>query len=221
MLIGEDMLLMALDVESGRMLPGLDQVNSATFLAACLVAELAVQKQIGWTPQGVHVVDELPNFHPLIDTALKAIKSHGVQPTAEMIKLTRRATKPIVEQHFESLVARGLLHEPSLRRFWLFGPRRYPVRSMRARSEALGHLREAAIGERTSMRSVALLMLANSIGVSQKLLEEAEGNEATARASSLSDEVRADLAAATDWDENASAIAMLVSISEQLPQLLR
>ncbi len=221
MLIGEDLLLMSLDVESGLPLPGLAVVQAPMFLSACLLAELAVQKQVGWTPQGVHVVDDLPNFHPLIDETLRAIKARGVQPTGAMISTTRYGVSRVVARHFDSLVDRGLLHPGSSKRYWLFGARRYPVRSTRARNEALAHLRDAAIGERTSMRSVALLMLANSIRATERLLEEAEVNEAQARASTLSEEIRADLPAAADWDESASAIAMLVSISEQLPALLR
>jgi hypothetical protein len=220
MLIGEDLLLMCLQVESGLPFAGLEKVPSPTFLSACLLAELAVQKQIGWTPRGVHVVDDLPNFHPLIDETLRAIKPRGLQPTPAMIAATRSGVAQVVQRHFASLVDRGLLHPGSSKRYWLFGQRRFPVRSTRARNEALAHLREAAIGERTSMRSVAMLMLANSIGATDRLLEEAEHNEAQARATSLSEEIRAELPSAADWDDNASAIAMLVSISESLPRML-
>jgi hypothetical protein len=139
---------------------------------------------------------------------------------AEAIRLIAGELNDLKERHFASLISRGLLHEGGRRRFLIAGSRRYPVRSTRARNEALAHLREAAIGASHHMRSLALLLLADGVAATMKLLSEDEANEASARATALVREVREDLPMNRDWTDTQSAIALAAGIAESLPHVL-
>lgn len=220
MLLGEDLLLVSLDIASGLPLDGLEPISRPRFLAACLLAELAVQKQVGWTPDGIRIFDDLPSYHTLVGEALGVIQQHPIANPAEAIRTIASAIRDIKERHFTSLISRGLLHEGGRRRFLIVGARRYPVRSTRARNEALEHLRESAVGTSNSMRSIALLLLADGIAATLRLLSEQEANEAGARASALLREVKEDLPSTRDWSATQSAIALLVGIAEALPHVL-
>lgn len=219
-LLGEDLILVSLDVASGLPLDGLEKAHRPRYLAACLLAELAVQRQVGWTPDGIRIFDDLPSYHALVGEALQVLRAHPAANPAEAIRLIGSEIRDLQERHYTSLISRGLLHEGGRKRFWLAGARRYPVRSTRARNEALEHLREAAIGTSNSMRSIAMLLLADGIAATLRLLPEHEANEAGARTTALLREVKEDLPLTREWSATQSAIALLVGIAESLPHVL-
>ncbi|MGE4071463.1 MAG: GPP34 family phosphoprotein [Lysobacterales bacterium] len=220
MLLGEDFLLLSLDVGSGLPLPGLAVLQRPAFLAACLLAELAVQKQVGWNPDGVQIFDELPSYHALISQALDALRRTPAANPADAIRTIGRELGDLRSQLLDSLISRGLLHEGGRRRYWLFGQRRYPVRSTRARNEAMEHLMEATTGRSASMRSTALLLLADATAANGHLLTAVQANEASARATALIQEVRHYLPEVREWSDTHSAIALLTGIAEALPHVM-
>jgi hypothetical protein len=219
-LIGEDLLLMSLEVSTGRPIGRLGAIQRPRFLSACLLAELAVQKQIGWTPDGVSIFDDLPSFHALIGEALGVVRHGNIANPAAGIRAVSREIRDLRDRHLTSLVDRGLLHEGGRKRYFIVGPRCYPVRSTRARNEAIEHLREAAVGTSNSMRSLAMLLLADSVAATLHLLSESEANEASSRASALIRDVKEELPQTLDWSPTHSAISMLVGIVEALPHVL-
>lgn len=220
MLLGEDLLLLSLDVDSGLPLPGLELLQRPQFLAACLLAELAVHKQAGWNPDGIQIFDELPSYHPLLGEALEAIRRTPAANPADAVRAIGRDISDLRPRHLDSLIDRGLLHAGGRRRYWLLGERCYPVRSTRARNEAIDHLIEATTGRSNSMRSTALLLLCDATAVSSHLLAREAANEASARASALIEEVRHHLPEIRQWNETQSAIALLSGIAEALPHVI-
>jgi hypothetical protein len=219
-LLGEDFLLLSLDVSSGLPLPGLAVLQRPPFLAACLLAELAVQKQVGWNPDGVQIFDELPSYHALISHSLDALRRTPAANPADAIRTIGRELRDLRLQLLDSLITRGLLHEGGRRRYWLIGQRCYPVRSTRARNEAMDHLMEATTGRSASMRSTALLLLSDATAANGHLLSSAQANEASARATALILEVRHHLPEVREWSDTHSAIALLTGIAEALPHVL-
>lgn len=220
MLLGEDFLLLSLDVDSGLPLPGLTVLQHPAFLASCLLAELAVRKQVGWNPDGVQIFDELPSYHALISQALDALRRTPAANPADAIRTVGRELGDLRRHLLDSLISRGLLHEGGRRRYWLFGQRSYPVRSTRARIEAMEHLMEATTGRSASMRSTALLLLSDATAANGHLLTAVQANEGSARATALIQEVRHHLPEVREWSDTHSAIALLTGIAEALPHVL-
>lgn len=70
------------------------------------------------------------------------------------------------------------------------------------------------------MRSIAMLLLADGIAATLRLLPENEANEAGARTTALLREVKEDLPLTREWTATQSAIALLVGIAESLPHVL-
>lgn len=220
MLLGEDLLLLSLDVSSGLPAPGLEVLQRPLFLAACLLAELAMQKQVGWNPDGIQIFDKMPNYHPLISEALEALRRTPAANPADAIRAIGDAIGHLHQRHIDSLIDRGLLHQGGRRRYWLFGRRGYPVRSTRARNEAIDHLQEATSGRSYSMRSTALLLLSDATAVNIHMQSAVQANEASTRAAALIQEVRQHLPEARQWSQTHSAIALLTGIAEALPHVI-
>jgi len=219
-LLGEELLLMSLDVVSGIPAPGLEVIHREAFLSACLLAELAVQKQVGLTPDGVRLLDKLPDYHTLLSEAVLALKRSPTANPADAIRRISHALPDLRDRHLDSLVSRDLLHEAGRRRFLIAGARSYPVRSTRARNEAFAHLAEAAAGRCNSMRGMAMLLLADAVAATLRLLPETEANAAGIRAAALARETREALPANRDWTTTQSASALIVGVAEALPHLV-
>jgi hypothetical protein len=220
MLLGEDLLLLSLDVDSGLPLEGLEVLQRSQFLAACLLAELAIQKQVGWNPDGIGIFDELPSYHLLVSEALAAVRGQDCANPADAIRRIGSSVRDLRQRHFDSLISRGLLHPGGRRKYLIAGAKRYPVRSTRARNEAFAHLAEAAVGNSRSMRSMALLLLCDATAASLRLLPEAVANESSARAATLIRDIQEDLPKAREWSDTHSAIALLTGIAQALPHVI-
>mgnify|MGYP002777192462 CR=1 FL=1 len=215
MLIAEDFLLMALDVDSGRTRPGLGMLRQQRFAAACLLAELAVQKQAGVRNDRVHLYEAMPTYHPLLSEALASLRERAVLAVGDAIAHLARQLGDIEPRLIESLIARGVLHEGGRRRFLLFGERGYPVRSTQARNEALANALQAASGDTHHMRAIALLLLADGSGSLPLLVDEQAANEGKARAHAFTEEVREvrEHSPSTDlFDVHLASMSLLASI---------
>ena len=70
------------------------------------------------------------------------------------------------------------------------------------------------------LAGIALLLLADGIAATLRLLPEHEANEAGARTTALLREVKEDLPLTREWTATQSAIALLVGIAESLPHVL-
>jgi Golgi phosphoprotein 3 (GPP34) len=221
MLIAEEMVMLALDVKSGAAVHALRYLHGSRFLVAAVLIELAVQTRIGLRDNKVFVVDAMPSRHPMLTQTLQWVRKHDAMlDPLSMISGVLRSNRRIRRLLLEGLVRRDFLHS-ARRTIPFFGALRYPVRSTRAQNECLKNLRDAAVGERTDLRSIALLLLASNSGVLEQLLTAEETAEALSRQSLLREEINQELESNPELMEEQYSIALMIAMADAVGLALR
>lgn len=178
MLLAELFLLSALDPLHGTVRPNRAMSHQPSFLATALLMELAVCRELKRSAGGLMLDHDLPSFHILVDQARAALKrSQRALPPAEAVDLTRHELPNLRENMLEGLAERGILHAGGRRRYWLFGPRRYPLRSKQASDECVQLLEKTASGKDNSLRANAAAILATGSGLATIMLHASESNQ--------------------------------------------
>lgn len=221
MLLAEHLSLIALEPAGGLARPGCAVALSKTLVSAALLTELAVQTRLGLSGGRVVVLDELPSRHLLLTETLHAIRrANGRLSCSEAIRYIGRQVPGLPWEVLEGLVRRDILHTVE-RRWWIFGERRYRVRSLQAQNEALEALHEAAVGRRNSLESVAMLALALGSGMVRALLTAEEHAEAEARMHLLLGEIEQELVTNTELLDTHYSIALMTGIRTAVSALLQ
>jgi hypothetical protein len=166
MLIVEDVLLMALDPESGRATWPNRRCDAGRLAAAALLLDLLLAD---YAPSAASDDAHAP-VHPLLRTAARALR--GRDPAAvetSLMRLARALPRP-VERVLDGLSRRDIVHHFVRRRRLLLREHYYPLRSMQARNQAHARLYDAAFNA-TDRRGLAFLMLMDACGLLPRLVE--------------------------------------------------
>lgn len=221
MLLAEHLCLIALEPASGWPRPGCAAALTRPIMSAALLTELAVQTRLGLRQGKVIVLDELPSRHLLLTETLHAMRdANGKLDPAQAIRYIGRQLRGLPWEVPEGLVRRDILHVGE-RRWWLWGRRRYRVRSLQAQNEALEALHEAAVGRRNSLEAVAMLALALGVGLAQALLTPQEHAEAGERMTLLLSEIEQELASNAELIDTHYSIALMTGLGAALRALLQ
>ncbi len=215
MLLAELFLLSALDPMHGSVRPNCAASHQPRFIATALLMELAVCRELKHSRGKLLLDHDLPSFHILVDQARAALKrAQRALTPAEAIVLTLHNVPHLRSTMLNGLAGRGVLHGDGRRRYWLFGPRRYPLRSKQASNECLQLLENAARGSDTSLRANAAAILAISSGLATNLLKAADANLLRLRVKSL----RKAQGHEPDKDHaaDAEAVAVMFALGNQL-----
>ncbi len=212
MLLAELFLLSALDPMHGDVRVNQAASHRPRFIATALLMELAVCRELKRS-QGMLLLDhDLPSFHLLVDQAREALKraQRALTPN-DAIELTLAEVPHLRSTMLDGLAERGVLRNDGRRRYWLFGPKRYPLRSKQASNECMQLLETAAQGEDNSLRAIAAAVLASKSGLSTTLLRAADDKALHELVKNLRDfQPDADRAA------DAEAIAVMLALGNQL-----
>ncbi len=160
MIIAEHLVLLALDPEAGSLAPRVRREALERGARACLLCDLAISRRIGRRGRGIARLDDLPDYHPLLESAARSLPAREVS-FVEALAGVGSALGSVLPRLIDSLLARDVLVQQ--RRGLL--RRRYPVRSMRALHEVHHRLQELNVAPQPQAPSIALAMVADSCGV--------------------------------------------------------
>ena len=185
MLIAEQLMLLLLDPERGE----LDVRHQATdpdrLAAAALLLDLAEQRNLGHRNGHVAFHRRFPTGHPMLTVAGDALAGAGPGlPLGAALDLIETRARPVSRFLLEGLHRRDLLHRLRRPAWWPWAKWMYPLRSARARNEALEMLRNGA--QRAPLREQGLLLLVDSAGRLASFLDAAAHTRATATLLGLS-----------------------------------
>lgn len=162
MILAEQLMLVALEPESGRFARGISKERLKLGAAACILAELALHKRLARAVEGMALSDDMPDFHPVLSEATALLARVGRPfPAREGITRIASGISGLVSRLLRSLSARDILHEH--REAFFF--HRYPVRSMQWMREAFAHLHAVETGDHPAPAHVALAAMADACGV--------------------------------------------------------
>ncbi len=138
--IGEEILLLMLDYDAGRMNRKLPVYALGNAISGALLMDLAFGNRIDTDPEALFVVNPAPLGEPVQDSVLARIAADGEQRTTDhWVQLFADDYETLQPQLLDCLVARGILLRGPYDRLWVRGAHRYvtedgrPLRDVRQR----------------------------------------------------------------------------------------
>lgn len=177
MLLAESLLLLALDPLTGRFKR--ERAGDQTVLTAALLLELAALRELVLQDGKLQLLQALPSYHLLVEDVHQRLRQRPSASPEDTLR--RRATAPsgLAQHLLQGLADRDVLHRDGRRRYRLFGPRDYPVRSMQAQRDAHALIERGLTGTSFELKPVAALVLLRRSGLAGLLalpVEEAIGS---------------------------------------------
>lgn len=175
----EEILLLALDDETGKLRPMPDRALDFT-LAGAALAELALREQIRTAEERIEVLDATLTSRPGLDQVLSILGPEGsVHSLPEMLHRLAAEQPRRVPEILQRLVDRNLLKKVEERFLWVFPARRYPSVDGREEEEVLARLRRIVLeGAPASKRDCVLLTLVEACQLTRLIFSEDERPQA-------------------------------------------
>lgn len=178
-LIAEQLMLLSLDPTSGRFEASRSHLDIDSLAAAALLLDLMENRRLRFNAGFVAIETHLPVSHMQLTAASQALGGHTLRVDAAIDLLVSRLPS-IATQLLESLVRRDLLHR--VRGSWWPGSgKRYPMRSLQARNEAVARVAAAARATTPNLRGTGMLLLVEVAGRLPSIIDGATHEAATAR----------------------------------------
>jgi hypothetical protein len=144
MILAEELVLLSLDSDRGRIANGIAKRALLRGAAGAILAEMVLRKRINAVPGGLTLADSLPDFHPLLSEAGRLLaRERGAIPEAVAIQRVAHGISGLLRRLLRSLVARDILHDERE----AFFVHRYPVRSMQALREVFARVHAVVAGQ--------------------------------------------------------------------------
>ncbi len=157
----EEILLMALDEQSGRLHP-LPERALEFALAGAALADLVQLGRLGADTATLEIKNRAPTGDPVLDVALAALGKDDPQPSIQKA-LARVAlqAEPIKKLLFTELTSKGILKQRDENYLWVLHERRYPTVDDREEREVRARIREIVLtpGLAPDARDVVLIGL--------------------------------------------------------------
>ena len=122
--IGEEILLLLLDYDSGWMNASLPTGSRTSAISGAILMDLAVNNRIDTDPERLFVLDPSPLDEPPLDRALKRIASEDRKQAIDYWIRELSDDHPALEELLvERLVTRGVLFRGQYDKLWVMGGR--------------------------------------------------------------------------------------------------
>jgi len=163
MILAEQLVLLALEPESGAFPRGLDRKRLRLGAAASILAEMALHKRLARAVVGgMELSDAMPDFHPLLAEGTALLARVGRAFSAdEAISRVASGISGLEQRLLDSLNARDILHDQRE----AFFIHRYPVRSMQSLREVFAHVHAVESGKNPQPTALALAAMVDASGV--------------------------------------------------------
>ena len=178
----EEILLIALDDETGKFLPMGAQGLRYPLVGAVLM-DLALRAKIHADVEKVEVLDSTPTGEESLDGPLAEIaeesEEHGIN---EWLNRLMPRAEDVEAQALERLVARGILRREERRFLWVFSGRRYPVIDNTEEKEVKRRIVDILLtDEAPRPRDIALISLVDACDLMGAILSTREVDNAALR----------------------------------------
>ena len=222
MLIAEELLLLALDNESGKPLVGSDRLEPA--LGGALIAELALMERIGVTPHSegwrkrgrVTITNLTPTDDPELDAALHRLAEREGKKVkdflSELSTKKVRVTYKLRERLLDRLARSGAVTRQQGTVLGFIPRTTWPAGNTSAEDDVRTRLRGALVDGTTPIeRTVVLIALLQVSGLVTKVLPGADKKLVKSRAKALTEGDWAAKAVKDAIDEVAAATAAVAA----------
>lgn len=174
--IGEEILLLMLDYDSGWMNDSLPAGSRTSAIGGALLMDLALNNRIDTDPERLFVIDPSPLDEPSLDRALERIASQDEERGIDHWIRELADDHPILEGLLvERLISRGILFRGPHDRLWVMGAHHYvtdegkPLADVRRRIA-----RELSDETIPDPRDIMIISLADACELWHALIDEAD-----------------------------------------------
>jgi hypothetical protein len=180
--LAEDLLLLLLDDDSGRLIT--DGTSADHALAGAVLVDLVDAGRVAEEDGKLHVMDTAVLDEPVLEAGLARLTEKAPAKPQRAVEVL---TKNVRETVLEALAGRGLIRQDKDRVLGLFPRRTWPAVDSAHEDSVRAELTAALVGgERPSGRAGALISLLHAIGVVPKVVE-GDKKALKARAGEISD----------------------------------
>ncbi|MFY0409004.1 GOLPH3/VPS74 family protein [Solicola sp. PLA-1-18] len=212
MLIAEDLLLLLTDDETGKVA---SMAPVDTGIGGALLVDLARAGRVTFSGKPkkpvVHVVDEAPPGHPVLDEALRRLaEKTDEKAEAAVDRIGRKASVGL----YETLAARGVVRREAGKVLGLFPTTTWPAVDSAAEREVREELHAALVqGATPTERAAALASLLLALDQLGLVVERPDRKEAKRRAKQIAegDAVGDGVQAAVQAAQTAAILAISVA----------
>ena len=172
--LSEEILLLALDDESGRLLP-LPERALDIALAAAVIMGLHNEGRIQVNPPSVSVLNNTPTGDIIFDEMLKDIEKHPQSKLSGHIHRVSGHANHIRKATLEGLVKKNILECKEEKIFWILPSKRYPVADNHEEVIAKERIRKVLIeGEQPKAWDIDMIALLDACDLLHTLFSKKE-----------------------------------------------
>ena len=174
--IAEEILLLVLDEQTGKLQARLPVHSLRHAVSGALLMELALHDRIDTDLHQLVVVDPAPLGEPVLDRTLARIVADGEpHPTSHWVAVLADEHDALQPQLLDRLVRRGILERREGRLLWVFGSRRYPVLEGRPLRDVKRRMMEVLMSEAIpDPRDIVIICLADACALWSGLIHPRE-----------------------------------------------
>jgi len=183
LLIAEQLMLLCIDPASGGFEASRSHLDIDSLAAAALLLDLAEHRRLRFNAGFVAIETDLPVSHMQLTAVSQALAGHTLGLEAAIDLIVSRMPG-VANQLFESLFRRDILHRVRAG-WWPGAARRYPMRSLQARNEAIARVEAATRPVPMTLRGTGLLLLVEVGGRLASILDGTAHEAATSRLNDL------------------------------------
>lgn len=185
--LAEEILLLALDEETGTIVD-LPNYQTNAMLVAAVLMDLALQNRIDTDVQNLQVISQEPTRNPILDKILSLLPVPGqTQSIRTLLDRLSEQGEDIRELALRQLIEKRILKQENRRLLWVFKTRRYPMIDNREIKEVESRLHDLVTGDDLpDPRDVVLISLVNVCGLFDQILSPREWRRSQTRIAQLS-----------------------------------
>ena len=174
--LSEELLLITLDDESGKLLDSIKPFSFDIAIAASLIMELTLKGKLDTDARKLFVVSSEETGDAILDQALAIIVAEkNPQSTSDWLKRFAHYGDTLSDKVIESLVNKGVVQLVEKRLLWVLKTRAYPATSGIEESEVRSRIMQLLNNDEIPNPSDALLIgLLRATGIMNRLLSSTE-----------------------------------------------
>ena len=174
--LSEELLLITLDDESGKLLDSIKPFSFDIAIAASLIMELTLKGKLDTDAKKLFVVSSEETGDAILDQALAIIVAEkNPQSTSDWLKRFAHYGDTLSDKIIESLVNKGVVQLVEKRLLWVLKTRAYPATSGIEESEVRSRIMQLLNNDEIPNPSDALLIgLLRATGIMNRLLSSTE-----------------------------------------------
>lgn len=184
----EDLVLLALDDHSGRILP-VDDIGYRHALAGAVLLDLALLGRLETLGDKLRVLSDIDTGDPLLEGWRKTITAE-TDPLETRVWIARLAlaADQIETAALTQLVGRGILERQETHFLWVFETRRYPVLDGAEEKEVKRRICDVLLSDEDPSQADAILVgLVDDARLLPHILSDAETRESARRVAQVRD----------------------------------